>query len=190
MMIGETVLFDDGSGEGTLISVIGHDALISTKTGPIQRPIKTIKPAPVQVITLDDTVGVEEEIAIVQRSAAPVDDGNRVEHAAEAEAEIQAIAEEAPVRETAEQEAVLESLPEALQEGGLLDDFNAPQTTVEPPAEAQPAPTGLPQRFGKRWLTDQTTETLRELMVRSDIPKARLAKVQEELDRREGGGGS
>lgn len=86
------------------------------------------------------------------------------------------------------------SLPEEVQE--LADQVNQPEeppaqtytttgTPDEPENEELAASTAeLPKRFGQKWLTDQSTDFLHGLLRRSDLSKARLAKIQAEIDAR------
>lgn len=221
MQIGELVTFDDGAGEGILISVIGPNAIISTNTGPVQRPIRHVKSIAVQVIACEDNVGMEEVLEVVQRHVAkepipdfiiqPVeeDDGDLAAHAALLQAEAEQIAAGEPKDEGVVRVGGPGNEVAYLPEGGLLDNFNdmenvetddyvplpdlasSPHVSTLPPEEKEEigdVKIVIPRRFGKKWLAAQDTETLKRCLQHfadhPDIPKARLVRMQAELDSR------
>jgi hypothetical protein len=64
--------------------------------------------------------------------------------------------------------------------GTAIGDQGEPSDAVE--AEHME----LPGRFGKNWLEGQRVGVLRALLNRLDLSKARLGKIRDEIDRREG----
>lgn len=69
MQIGNCVLYDKGTKEGRLVTVIGGNATIMTQSGPVTWPLTDVSEAPVRVVELTDEVGAEEEMEIVQYPA-------------------------------------------------------------------------------------------------------------------------